>query len=409
MLDFMNRETNSDFIFEQIVNIIHGEVTRISLTGEVIQSYGINKDQKSILCLDSNMCNNISLKNEKIYPEIIIELDTLVYAVIYCEKERILIGPVSVRKNLSKTEELFWNLHGIQGKNVYSIEYCELKVFGSAVLLAYNILTGRCIVLEELWSKNGVLKKELNDVSREMSSIIFERQEYDSPHNPYDQEVREMNSITQGNVEMLKASIAESYKGREGRMAVDELRQQKNIAIVVITLASRAAIKGGMLPEKAFSMVDAYVLAVEKLRDPIRIRSIMRNAEYNFAEQVAQSNRMFEQNEIIEHTKNYIFQHLHDDIVIGDLGKQIGVNTSYLSTLFHKVEGITIQVFIRNEKIKLAENMLRYSEYDIRDIANYLSFCSQSHFGKAFKEQTGLTPAKYRKMYQVKENMEEPK
>ena len=242
-----------------------------------------------------------------------------------------------------------------------------------------------------------------------MSSIIFERQEYDSPHNPYDQEVREMNSITQGNVEMLKASIAESYKGREGRMAVDELRQQKNIAIVVITLASRAAIKGGMLPEKAFSMVDAYVLAVEKLRDPIRIRSIMRNAEYNFAEQVAQSNRMFEQNEIIEHTKNYIFQHLHDDIVIGDLGKQIGVNTSYLSTLFHKVEGITIQVFIRNEKIKLAENMLRYSEYDIRDIANYLSFCSQSHFGKAFKEQTGLTPAKYRKMYQVKENMEEPK
>ena len=122
MLDFMNRETNSDFIFEQIVNIIHGEVTRISLTGEVIQSYGINKDQKSILCLDSNMCNNISLKNEKTYPEIIIELDTLVYAVIYCEKESILIGPVSVRKNLSKTEELFWNLHGIQGKNVYSIQ-----------------------------------------------------------------------------------------------------------------------------------------------------------------------------------------------------------------------------------------------------------------------------------------------
>lgn len=48
MLDFMNRETNSDFIFEQIVNIIYGEVTRISLTGEVIQSYGINKDQKSV-------------------------------------------------------------------------------------------------------------------------------------------------------------------------------------------------------------------------------------------------------------------------------------------------------------------------------------------------------------------------
>lgn len=405
----MNREDNVNFICEQLVNIVHGEVTRCSLSGEVIQIYGVEKQDNSILNLDTDMRKKLCLREKRAFPKIIMELEYLVYALIYLEKERILIGPVSIRKHPEKVEVMFCREHGIADENHYNIEYCELKVFGSAVLLGYHGLTGKTITLEELWSKNGVLESELESVNREVSGIIFERQEYDSPHNPYDQEARELNSITQGNVEMLKASIAESYKGREGRMAEDEVRQEKNIAIVVIALASRAAIKGGMLPEKAFSMVDAYVLAVERLKDPIKIRSMMRKAEYDFAEQVAQNSRMLEQNEIIMHTKNYIFQHLHDEIVIGDLGKQIGVNTSYLSTLFHKTEGITIQLFIRNEKIKLAENMLRYSEYSIRDIANYLSFCSQSHFGKAFKEQTGLSPAKYRKLYQMKSTDKETK
>ena len=397
-----NGEESIDFICEQLVNIVHGEVTRFSPSGEVIKTYGVQKQRSSILNLDKDFRRSLCQRNEKAFPEIIMELEYLMYALLYLESEWILIGPVSIQKHQRKVDELFLKNHGIADENDYNIEYCEFKVFGSAVLLGYHNLTGKIISLEELWNQNGVLESELESVNREVSDIIFERQEYDSPHNPYDQEVRELNSITQGNVDMLKASISESYKGREGRLAEDELRQEKNIAIVVIALASRAAIKGGLLPEKAFSMVDAYILSVEKLRDPIKIRSMMRKAEYDFAEQVAKKSKILEQNEIIMHTKNYIFQHLHDEIVIGDLGKQIGVNPSYLSTLFHKTEGTTIQLFIRNEKIKLAENMLRYSEYTIWEIANYLSFCSQSHFGKAFKEQTGLSPAKYRKIYQKK-------
>ncbi|MFR8904611.1 MAG: helix-turn-helix domain-containing protein [Blautia wexlerae] len=71
------------------------------------------------------------------------------------------------------------------------------------------------------------------------------------------------------------------------------------------------------------------------------------------------------------------------------MGQKIGVNTSYLSDLFHKVEGTTIQQYIRKEKIRLAENMLRYSDYEIKEIASYLSFCSQSYFGKYFPAADG--------------------
>ena len=246
------------------------------------------------------------------------------------------------------------------------------------------------------------------ELNQQISDVIFSRQENSAPHNPYDQEVREMTSIRQGNPEMLKASLAETYNGVHGRLARDEVRQAKNIAIVVITLASRAAIKGGMLPEESFSMVDAYISAIEGMENPVKIQAMMRQAEYDYAERVKQIAEKKTGNILVERTKNYIFQHLHDEITISEISVAIGVNNTYLSSLFHKEEGVTIQQYISREKIRLAENMLRYSSYEVRDISNYLSFCSQSYFGSVFKKQTGLSPAKYRKKYK-KFKIKEPK
>lgn len=46
----------------------------------------------------------------------------------------------------------------------------------------------------------------------------------------------------------------------------------------------------------------------------------------------------------------------------------------------------------------MAKNLLQYSEYSMIDIANRLSFSSQSHFIQQFKELVGMTPKKYRDM-----------
>ena len=51
------------------------------------------------------------------------------------------------------------------------------------------------------------------------------------------------------------------------------------------------------------------------------------------------------------------------------------------------------------KKIEKATHMLKYSDKPIVDIANYLSFSSQSHFIQIFEGFTGLTPKKYRDKY----------
>ena len=394
---------NLEYIYEQMVRILHGNITCISESGAIEACYGDMAVQCNPLFTDPEFLSAVHERERKDYPDLFYEKDTIPYAVVSLENAKIVAGPVSTEKHTKDSEHYLMQHHHISDETGFRLSFCELKVFGSGILMLYHMITGKELTINDLWQKNGIRETDIIEVKGQISSVIFEHQEQELPHNPYDQEVRELDSIRHGDVEMFNRSLAETYRGEVGQLAKNQVRQAKNIAICVIALASRAAISGGMIPEEAFSMVDGYIMKIEDMNNAVKIDSMMRQAEYEFAECVAEihknQQKNEQKNELVEWTKNYIYQNLHSDIVIGEIGQKIGVNTSYLSDLFHKVEGTTIQQYICKEKIRLAENMLRYSDYEVKEIASYLSFCSQSYFGNIFRQQTGMTPARYRKKY----------
>ena len=390
---------NLEYIYEQMVRILHGNITCISESGAIEACYGDMAVQCNPLFTDPEFLSAVHERERKDYPDLFYEKDTILYAVVSLENAKIVAGPVSTEKHTKDSEHYLMQHHHISNETGFRLSFCELKVFGSGILMLYHMITGKELTINDLWQKNGIRETDIIEVKGQISSVIFEHQEQDLPHNPYDQELRELDSIRHGDVEMLNRSLAETYRGEVGQLAKNQVRQAKNIAICVIALASRAAISGGMIPEEAFSMVDGYIMKIEDMNNAVKIDSMMRQAEYEFAECVAEIHKNQQKNELVEWTKNYIYQNLHSDIVIGEIGQKIGVNTSYLSDLFHKVEGTTIQQYICKEKIRLAENMLRYSDYEVKEIASYLSFCSQSYFGNIFRQQTGMTPSRYRKKY----------
>ena len=417
---------NLEYICKQMVHILHGNITCINASGEIEACYGDMAVQCNPLFTDSEFLVAVHDRERKDYPDLFYEKDTILYAVISLENSeiqskvddepegriraaekkhfaKIVVGPVSTEKHTKDSEYYLMRHHHISDETGFRLSFCELKVFGSGILMLYHMITGKELTINDLWQKNGIRETDIIEVKGQIFSAIFEHQEQDLPHNPYDQEVRELDSIRHGDVEMLNRSLAETYRGEVGQLAKNQVRQAKNIAICVIALASRAAISGGMIPEEAFSMVDGYIMKIEDMNNAVKIDSMMRQAEYEFAECVAEihknQQKNEQKNELVEWTKNYIYQNFHSDIVIGEIGQKIGVNTSYLSDLFHKVEGTTIQQYICKEKIRLAENMLRYSDYEVKEIASYLFFCSQSYFGNIFRQQTGMTPDRYRKKY----------
>ena len=389
-----------EYNMNMYAKLLHTSISRVSYEGNVVKTYGNPTDFHITYVVKKYREEKEDKEN---YPYLVNLCQGVTTAVVEdSEKELYLIGPVSFEeyKQVDLKKFIMQECGSQEDTSVIpKIPYCSRDRFGTTVLLVHHMLTGAELSLEDLWRQNGEKVNKNHIHERQVGSVLFERMEFENPHNPYDQEVRELNSIRNGDLESFQKSIRETYSGSEGRLSENQIRQEKNIAICVITLASRAAIEGGVLPEMAFSMVDAYIMQVEKMSDIVEIRSFMRKAEQTFLERVQENKKPKVKNMLVEDTKKYIFQHLHSKIEIGNIGNEIGANTTYLSELFHKTEGITIQKYIQREKIKLAKNMLQYSEYKTEDIANYLGFCSQSYFGKVFREYENLTPNQFRQKY----------
>lgn len=286
---------------------------------------------------------------------------------------------------------------------ISDVPLCTFQDLLYSTLLIYNLYHEKELEQDYLFMHCCVPKGADTAPLKAYSELVFRNRESGRKHNPYGQEMREQYSIEQGNLELLQKSIEEDYIGELGIVSKDPLRNYKYLAVVVISLASRSAIRGGLTPELAFSLSDSYIQKIDECTTQLQVMHLFRAAEFQYARMVQklkeQQNKKHEKNPYIEQCKDFVFSHLHDKLEVADIAEHLCLNISYLSELFHEYEGITLKAYIRREKIELAKNLLTYSQYTYSEIAAYLGFSSQSHLGKSFKEVTGYTPGQYRKEF----------
>lgn len=277
------------------------------------------------------------------------------------------------------------------------------------ILFLNHMITGVESTTEQIIETNCLNHDHTGKVQKHFNDILFENHENIVHHNPYDQEMREFGSIENGDLIQLEKSLQEDYDGTIGTLAKDPLRNLKNLGIVLVTLASRAAIRGGLSPEISFSLSDSYIQQIEECKDLALVAPLAHKAEFQYAEMVHEIKEKQkgilkkQKNPRINKCKDFIFSHLHDRITLEDLAVEADCNPNYLSQLFKECEGISISGYILQEKINRAKNLLIYSDYSYIEIATYLGFSSQSHLGTQFKKHTGYTLRQYREIYGRKE------
>jgi AraC-like DNA-binding protein len=277
------------------------------------------------------------------------------------------------------------------------------------ILFLNHMITGVESTTEQIIETNCLNHDHTVKVQKHFNDILFENNENNIHHNPYDQEMREFGSIENGDLIQLEKSMQEDYDGTIGTLAKDPLRNLKNLGIVLVTLASRAAIRGGLSPEISFSLSDSYIQQIEECKDLALVTPLAHKAEFQYAEMVHEIKEKQkgilkkQKNPRINKCKDFIFSHLHDRITLEDLAAEADCNPNYLSQLFKECEGISISGYILQEKINRAKNLLIYSDYSYIEIATYLGFSSQSHLGTQFKKHTGYTLRQYREIYGRKE------
>ena len=219
-------------------------------------------------------------------------------------------------------------------------------------------------------------------------------------HNTLSIENVLMDIVRRGDSAALKSWLSQASAVQGGTIAKDQLRQLKNTFIVTATLASRAAIRGGMREDDAFSLSDAYIQRAELLTSYEPIMNLQYHMLLEYTEQVEQLHRGKHASKLALDVANYVRHHLSESISVDAMAEELYLSRPYLSTKFRQETGETLTDFILNEKTEEAKRLLRYSDKSAAAIAAYLGFSSHGHFCKVFKKYAGLTPNEYRQKHQ---------
>lgn len=97
----------------------------------------------------------------------------------------------------------------------------------------------------------------------------------------------------------------------------------------------------------------------------------------------------------VEYALQYI-KYNYDRITVNDIAKYIGINRSYLTSIFKKKLSVPPQQYLMHYKLKKAEALITNTTLPIQDIATKVGYDNPLTFSKMFKQTYGLSPRNYR-------------
>lgn len=255
-------------------------------------------------------------------------------------------------------------------------------------------LCGMAVSPEDIAFVDNVSGRKLGAALLERS--LFEQREEADTHVSPDFETAICAGIETGDRVLLERTLFRPFSGRVGRMSLNEMRQQKYSFICMATLASRAAIRGGLLPETAFNLSDLYCQRADQITEIPLLQNLTFTMLMDFCGKVREQKKRPCASPVVEKCLSYISAHLHEPLGLELLAQNCGLCSRSLSLRFKAEMGMGIPEYVHREKLREAEYLLRHTGYSLSEITSYLNYPSQSYFTQIFKKYRGLTPQQYR-------------
>ena len=92
----------------------------------------------------------------------------------------------------------------------------------------------------------------------------------------------------------------------------------------------------------------------------------------------------------------YVNSHYNKSIAVEQLSSMCSVSSSRFHRLFHKALSVSPLEYQIRLRMKEAQKLLIFSDFNIAEIASKTGYSDQFHFSRTFKSRCGESPLKYR-------------
>lgn len=390
---------NPKYILTHLASIFHTGI--FCLKEEQLISYEESPEYNPIYnnkTFRFSLTEGTDVQNE---PVIVRDDFHMFYICVKWENVYYMMGPLSTQVMRRTERHQFYRFYGIDEKWEKGLHYHTLMEILQIAGMFTKIITGKEYTDQQLVDANYCA---VTSEKEQQEQIWFDikSEDEDIYRHTYQEERRILDAVKEGNVEEA-VQLSKEMDVNIGRLGESEVEHWRNLSIVSTTLCARAAIEGGVLPAISYRLSGFYINKITACKDITQILIYRNHAIEELAKRVWEQKRKRHTSSYTEQCKDYVYAHYREKIYLSDIADTLGISSSYLSRLFKRETGVSLQNFINDVRVEKATNLLIYSEETLPRIAEYVNFPSQSYFGKLFKQKMRMTPKQYRELHKPPE------
>ena len=226
--------------------------------------------------------------------------------------------------------------------------------------------------------------------------------QFDRSSGAWELEQELMKKIQEGDPEV--AALAERMKGMAPpayRQKGHQMEFNRQNAVMLLTMVSRAAVQGGYPQKSAFSLSSDYRSKINACISLDELTELNHNMLLDYAARVRRSKEYLHCSGRIRLCCEYIDTHPEEKITLELLSEKTGYTVYHLSRKFREEVGVSVVEYVHQTRVHQAKRLLSSTDLDVEEISGRLGFGSRSRFSTVFKKLTGETPSEYRNKHTI--------
>lgn len=275
------------------------------------------------------------------------------------------------------------------------------KIADESVLLSAMNTFGECIWGSmdnfRLRDINSRFSMEFELADRETGSIAAEepRQVMKILEERYEGENRLIQAVAKGQAHRAEAFLnGFTIRWVENRTP-DSLRNAKNYLIILNTLLRKAVESADVHPIHIDELSSRFARKIEVITSEKDMIPMCKEMIRKYCLLVT-NHSMKSYSLLVRKVLTQIDADLTADLSLKTRAAELGVNASYLSTLFKKETGKTLTEYVTGKRIEHAVFLLNSTRLQIQSIAQRCGMSDVNYFTRLFKSLVGKTPKEYR-------------
>lgn len=398
MREFFKRD-ETEFYLENLEHITSLPIVMLDRKGNILLNIGGWRDKDLALKQDNILKDDIIKKSENKDIFLYYDIFSIHFGVVkWFDDKIIVIGPFTDFELSPGAVRAYTIKHNTELKPISRFENSQLV----AILIQIHFLvTGEKLKINDV-IETLTVKDELNQkINSQIVKVLMRHIEIITPHNDGSWEVIRRKCIMSGNLKGLNKHINAPFSGKRGIIAKNQIRNLKNLAIVDVTVSSRAALDAGIDSETVYTISDGYILQLEESKNQQEIETIANLAANEFCTLVKNIkdhgiNFSINTPEVFVKAYNYILRNLNNKLNVSEIAQLMNISSDYLEKLFKKEIGQTILGFIQSARAQRSQDLLKHTNMSISEIALIMGFSNASHYIKIYKSKYKITPSKHR-------------